>query len=391
MSGRQRQLLSIIHHHRFTESYKELENDSRCDTQILEAFYHAQHTQAGNDCQRHRGQVVCPGVLAQHFQPGMHGVDVVAPLFDRELIGLGLANLAAGLVSGYPVTGGFSRTAVNYQAGARTPLASVVTAGLVLLSLLALTPLFACLPTAALSAVIVSAVAGLVDLREAARLFRIKRGDGWIFLATFLTTLGLGVSRGLVAGILLSLLLFVARSSRPRTVVLGRLAGRNEYRDLARHPEAETFPDLILIRVDASLYFANARFVEDRVLERLALQPAARWVVMDMSGVNDIDAAAVMTLDALMEACAARGVGFAFAGIKAAQMALWAGADDFDGTIVEEKIGHAAGADSPKGLTIAELTEVIAATGFTPVQRDTFFEELGTAVETEHITADVGR
>lgn len=82
---------------------------------------------------------------------------------------------------------------------------------------------------------------------------------------------------------------------------------------------------------------------------------------------------------------------WAFAGIKAAQMALWAGADDFDGTIVEEKIGHAAGADSPKGLTIAELTEVIAATGFTPVQRDTFFEELGTAVETSHTTADVGR
>lgn len=236
---------------------------------------------------------------------------------NRELLGLGLANLTAGLFSGYAVTGGFSRTAVNYQAGARSPLSSLVTAGLVLLALLALTPLFTLVPYAVLAAVIMVAVAGLFDVREAARLFRLKKADGWTLAVTFAVTLAAGIEEGLLAGIFVSLLLFVARSSRPRTVVLGRVGDRDEFHDIGRRPDAVTCPDVIVIRVDASLYFANARFVEDRVRERLALNPEARWVLMDMSGVNDIDAVAVAVLDDLMEACAHRGVRFAFAGMKA--------------------------------------------------------------------------
>ncbi len=236
---------------------------------------------------------------------------------DREFIGLGAANLVAALFSGYAVTGGFSRTAVNYQAGARTRMASVVTAALVLLTLLFLTPLFAYLPKALLAAVIIVAVSGLIDGGEAIRLFKIKPADGWTLVVTFAATLTVGIDQGILTGILFSLVLFVARSSRPRTVVLGYVAADASYRDTVRHPEAVTDPDLILIRVDASLYFANARFVEDRVREQQALKPDARWVVMDMSGVNDIDAVAVSILEDLMAQSRQRGVRFAFAGMKA--------------------------------------------------------------------------
>ena len=227
------------------------------------------------------------------------------------------ANVEAVLFSGYAVTGGFSRTAVNYQSGARTRLAAVFTAILILLTLLFLTPLFHYLPQAVLAAVIVVAVSGLVDAKAAVRLFRIKRMDGWTLLVTFVVTLGVGIDQGILTGILFSLVLFVARSSHPRTVALGYVAADNSYRDIRRHPAAATDPEMILIRVDASLYFANARFVEDRVRERMAATPRALWVVMDMSGVNDVDAVAVSTLDNLMEEAGDQGVRFAFAGMKA--------------------------------------------------------------------------
>ncbi len=236
---------------------------------------------------------------------------------NREFVGLGAANLVAALFSGYAVTGGFSRTAVNYQAGARTRMASVITATLVLLTLLFLTPLFTYLPNALLAAVIIVAVSSLIDGSEAVRLFKIKPADGWTLVVTFAVTLIVGIDQGILTGILFSLVLFVARSSHPRTVVLGYVAADASYRDTLRHPEAVTDPDLMLIRVDASLYFANARFVEDRVREQQALKPDARWVVMDMSGVNDIDAVAVSTLEDLMAQARQRGVRFAFAGMKA--------------------------------------------------------------------------
>lgn len=236
---------------------------------------------------------------------------------NREFIGLGAANLVAACFAGYAVTGGFSRTAVNYQAGARTRMAAVVTATLVLLTLLFLTPLFTYLPKALLAAVIIVAVSGLVDAGEAVRLFKIKPADGWTLAVTFAVTLVAGIDEGILTGILFSLVLFVARSSHPRTVVLGYVAAEASYRDTVRHPEAVTDPNLILIRVDASLYFANARFVEDRVREQQALKPDARWVVMDMSGVNDIDAVAVAILEDLMAQARHRGVRFAFAGMKA--------------------------------------------------------------------------
>ncbi len=236
---------------------------------------------------------------------------------NRELAGLGAANIAAGLFSGYVVAGGFSRTAVNYKAGAKTPLASVVTAVLILGVLLFITPLFYYLPGAVLAAIIIVSISGLIDYKYAFRLFRIKKADGWTLLVTFFVTLLVGIEQGILTGIIFSLTLFVARSSRPRTVVLGYVERENAYHDIGRYPEAQTDPRMIIIRVDASLYFANARYVRERAGEQLAQQPDAKWVILDMSGVNDIDAVALSTLGTIKEDFAHHDVTLVFAGMKA--------------------------------------------------------------------------
>ncbi|HPD16220.1 MAG TPA: solute carrier family 26 protein [Planctomycetota bacterium] len=235
---------------------------------------------------------------------------------SRELVALGMANLAAAFFSGYPVTGGLSRTAVNYQAGARTGLASIVTAALVLLTLLVLTPLFHFLPHAVLGAIVLVAVAGLVDLRTPRRLFAVKPSDGWMLVATFVGTLALGVESGVLLGVALSLGLFIWRSAHPHTAELGYLAEHGVFRNIKRFPEAKTVPEALLVRVDASLYFANMSFLEDWLRRHLHERPAVRWVIMDMSGVNDMDAVAIETLERLMKGWREHGVEFAFASMK---------------------------------------------------------------------------
>lgn len=235
---------------------------------------------------------------------------------DQELVALGLGNVAAGLFSGYPVTGGFSRTAVNHQAGARTGLASLITATLVLLTLLLLTPLFRHLPQAALAAVVVTAVVGLIDLRGLRQLFRVKPADGWVALVTFVTTLGVGVETGILTGVALSLLQFIWRSSHPHIAELGYVPTTGAYLNLRRFPEAVRTPGVLILRIDAALYFANMGFVETRLRQCLAERPETSWVIMDLSGVNDIDASAVHALEELMSSHREIGITFVFAGMK---------------------------------------------------------------------------
>lgn len=235
---------------------------------------------------------------------------------NRELLGLGAANLAAALVSGYPVTGGFSRTAVNYQAGARTQLGSLVTTAIIGLTLLLLTPLFYYLPNTVLAAVVVVAVAGLVDYRGALHLFRVKRADGLTFLLTFICTLAIGIDQGLLIGLCFSLALFIYRSSHPHTAELGYLKSDDVFRNTKRYPQATTYPQALILRPDASLYFANMKFLEDRLAHDLAGRTQVKWIVFDMSGVNDIDAVSVDVLEELMEAYKHRDIQFAFAAMK---------------------------------------------------------------------------
>jgi SulP family sulfate permease len=235
---------------------------------------------------------------------------------NSELRGLGLANIVSSLFSGYIVTGGFSRTAVNYQAGAKTGLASIITAVVVMLTLLVLTPLFYYLPNTILAAIIIVAVVGLIDIKEPIRLFRIKLADGLTLVLTFVCTLGLGVEWGILIGAVFSLGLFVRRSAHPYMAQLGYLESEDVFRNIERYPEAQTYPDVLIFRVDASLYFANMRFVEDRLRQWIERNSKLKWVLFDFSGINDIDAVAVSTLENLIKAYSERGIRFAFCCMK---------------------------------------------------------------------------
>jgi len=235
---------------------------------------------------------------------------------NQELIGLGLANMVGSFFSAYPVTGGFSRTAVNYQAGAKTGLASMVTAAIILLTLLFFTSLFHYLPHAVLAAIIIVAVAGLIDIKGVKHIFHLKRIDGYTMILTLMVTLIFGSEKGILIGVAFSLLVFIWRSSHPHTAELGYLEKENVFRNLKRFPEAKTYPEALILRVDASLYFANMAFLEDFLRKRIVEKPEVKWIIMDLSGVNDIDAVAIDRLSEIMDNYRDQGIQFIWANMK---------------------------------------------------------------------------
>lgn len=235
---------------------------------------------------------------------------------NQELIGLGLANMVGSFFSAYPVTGGFSRTAVNYQAGAKTGLASMVTAAIILLTLLFFTSLFHYLPHAVLAAIIIVAVAGLIDIKGVKHIFHLKRIDGYTMILTLMVTLIFGSEKGILIGVAFSLLVFIWRSSHPHTAELGYLEKENVFRNLKRFPEAKTYPEALILRVDASLYFANMAFLEDFLRKRIVEKPEVKWIIMDLSGVNDIDAVAIDRLSEIMDNYRGQGIQFIWANMK---------------------------------------------------------------------------
>ena len=215
---------------------------------------------------------------------------------DQELIGLGAANIASALSAGSPVTGGFARSVVNFDAGARTPAAGVFTAVGIALAALFLTPLLADLPQATLAATIIVAVLSLVDLAAIRRVWAYSRADFAAMAATILGTLLSGVETGIVIGVLLSLLLHLYRTSRPHMAVVGNVPGTEHFRNVLRH-EVVTDPRVLSLRVDESLYFANSRYLEDRIAALVAERPELRHVVLMCSAVNEIDASALESLE----------------------------------------------------------------------------------------------
>lgn len=235
---------------------------------------------------------------------------------NQEFRGIGLANLTAAFFSAYPVTGGFSRTALNHQAGARTPMASLFTATIVSLILLFFTPLFHHLPKAILAAIVMTAVLPLIDIQEARHLFHLKRIDGWTLVFTFALTLALGSKEGILSGVAFSLLVFIWRSAYPHAAELGYLEEEGTFRNLRHFPEAKVFPEVLILRIDASLYFANMGFVEDLLRRRLAEKADTRWVILDLSAVNDVDAMAIDSLGELMDSYAHQGIRFLLTGMK---------------------------------------------------------------------------
>lgn len=217
---------------------------------------------------------------------------------DQELIGLGAANLGAAFTAGMPVTGGFARSVVNQDAGAATPAAGAFTAIGLGVAALALTPLIHYLPTATLAATIIVAVLSLVDLAILRHAWAYSRADFAAVAVTMALTLLMGVEAGVSAGVILSVLLHLWNTSRPHIAEVGLVPGTQHFRNILRH-KVLTDPRLLTIRVDESLYFANARMLEDRVLDRVTEDAGIRHVVLMFPAVNSVDLSAVESLQAL--------------------------------------------------------------------------------------------
>ncbi|MEZ7814814.1 MAG: sulfate permease [Burkholderiaceae bacterium] len=234
---------------------------------------------------------------------------------NRELLGLGAANVASALSGGYPVTGGFSRSVVNFAAGANTPLAGVISAALMALVIAALTGLFHYLPHAVLAATIIVAVTSLIDLKTLKEAWHYDRSDALSLLATALGVVTLGVEAGILTGVVLSLGVLVWRSSHPHMAVVGRVPGSEHFRNIKRHA-VETVPGLLALRVDESLFFANATILEDYIEKLLTDDPSLRYVLLICSAVNQVDTTALGVLTQLERSLSARGMTFALAEVK---------------------------------------------------------------------------
>jgi len=234
---------------------------------------------------------------------------------NKELLGIGAANIASALSGGYPVTGGFARSVVNFDAGAQTPAAGVYTALGIMLAALFLTPALYYLPQATLAATIIVAVLSLVDLGMLKRTWVYSKTDFIALLATLLMTLARGVEVGLVVGVAVSLALFLYRTSRPHMAEVGLVPGTQHFRNVLRH-QVGTSPRLVSLRIDGSLYFANARVLEDWVNDVVAEHPQAQHIVLQCSAVNDIDASALESLEAIDRRLCDSGISFHLSEVK---------------------------------------------------------------------------
>ncbi len=234
---------------------------------------------------------------------------------DQELLALGASNMAASLSGGFPVTGGFARSVVNFDAGAQTPAAGVFTAMGIMLATLFLTPALYYLPQATLAATIVVAVLSLVDVGIFRRTWVYSKADFAAALATLLVTLGLGVETGLVAGVAVSLALYLLRTSRPHIAQVGQIQGTEQFRNVRRHAVI-THARVMGLRVDENLYFANCRALEDRINREVAQHPALAHLVLQCSAINHIDASALESLEAIAARLQEAGIALHLSEVK---------------------------------------------------------------------------
>ena len=234
---------------------------------------------------------------------------------NAELVGLGAANIGSALSGGFPVTGSISRSAVNFAAGANSQLASVITALLLGLALVAPTGWLALLPLPVLAATIIVAVLSLVDLSLLRTAWHYDRADAAALVATAAGVLALGVEAGVLVGVALSMGALIWRASRPHIAVLGRIAGTEHFRNIDRY-SAATAPGLLMLRVDAGLFFGNVEAVNERIEEELAAHPDTRHLVLVLSAVNDIDTSALFGLKELNASLLPRGVLLHLAEVK---------------------------------------------------------------------------
>lgn len=237
----------------------------------------------------------------------------IAP--DRELLGIGAANIASALSGGYPVTGGFARSVVNFSAGANTPAAGVISAVLMAIVISAFTGWFYYLPVSVLAATIIVAVLGLIDWRTLQKAWAYDKADALSLLLTMAGVIFLGVEEGILLGVALSLAVLVWRSSHPHIAVVGRVPGTEHFRNIDRH-QVETLPGLVALRIDESLYFANAPMIEEKLEALVQSQPDTKAILLILSAVNQLDSTALDMLTELEKNLATRSIALQFAEIK---------------------------------------------------------------------------
>lgn len=233
---------------------------------------------------------------------------------NRELFGLGVANLGASFTGAYPITGGLSRSIVNYSAGAQTPFASIFTGSLVLLVVLFLTPLFYFLPLAVLSAIVIVAVTKLFDLKLKS-VWQYNRSDAISMLVTFGVVLFFGVELGILVGVVLSILFFLIRTSQPHVAELGRIDGTDHFRNVLRY-DTQQLPHLLALRIDESLFFVNASYIESVIANKVAERSDITDLVLVCSGINYIDSSALETLEHISNGLSKAGITLHLAEVK---------------------------------------------------------------------------
>ncbi|KAG0542968.1 hypothetical protein BDA96_02G149700 [Sorghum bicolor] len=241
---------------------------------------------------------------------------------NKELFGLGIANICGSFFSSYPATGSFSRSAVNHESGAKTGLSGIIMGIIIGSALLFMTPLFTDIPQCALAAIVISAVTGLVDYEEAIFLWSIDKKDFFLWAITFITTLVFGIEIGVLVGVAFSLAFVIHESANPHIAVLGRLPGTTVYRNTLQYPEAYTYNGIVVVRIDAPIYFANISYIKDRLREYELNLPSSNkgldvgrvyFVILEMSPVTYIDSSAVQALKDLHQEYKARHIQIAIA------------------------------------------------------------------------------
>ncbi|MFT5304154.1 MAG: SulP family sulfate permease [Mariniblastus sp.] len=234
---------------------------------------------------------------------------------NRELFALGMADIGAAFTGGYPVTGGFSRSLVNFSAGARTPMASIITALLVAVSVALLTPLFFYIPQAVLAAIIVFAVIGLIDFKTPLKLWKYSRADAIALLVTFVAVLGLGIETGILIGVAATIVMLMWNMSRPHVAEVGRVGDSEHFRNITRH-DVNLTDGVLAFRVDESLNFANAPFLESYLHEQISQRPEIKSVLLISSGINEIDATGIEVLETINRELNSAGVEFYLSDVK---------------------------------------------------------------------------
>jgi len=284
---------------------------------------------------------------------------------NQELFAIGIANIVGSMFQSFSVTGGLGRTAVNDQSGAKTGLASLISAVLVMLTLLFLTPLFYYLPHAILASIIMVAVSDLIDIKYGKHLWNTDRREFTMLISTFVATLAFGIVNGILIGVLLSIGLVIFRVSKPHLAQLGRIAGTNYYRNVLRFKEAEEFEDLLIVRFDAQLFFANCEYFKDNVLAWAEKKPKLKKVLIDAQPLTQIDSTASYMLLELIKHFNDNGVEVVFAGVtgpvrdqfRKAKLAKTLGTNHFYMNVHEAVSHHLKEGDLPPENLVSQSNE----------------------------------